>query len=155
MAQNEEYLFNLLAEPIKAADYELIDLVFSKHGTQTTIQLFIDSANGVDIDDCVTVNQVAQEILDSHDPISTAYTLEVSTPGIFRKLKTPEHFKAFTGERIKIRLLQKIKGLKDAVGNLQECSENGICIKLEKDGTELEIPYSLITRANLEPELNY
>ena len=155
MAHTEEKLVSLLAAPIKNVGYELVDLEFNRHGSLQIIQLFIDNPNGIGIEDCVAVNQVVQEVMDSEDPISEAYTIEVSSPGIFRKLKTAEHYKTFTGQRINVRLHQKIQGVKNAVGNLEECTEKGIRLKLETGGSELVIPFSLITKANLEPKLKF
>ena len=155
MAHTEEKLVNLLAVPIKNKGYELVDLEYNRHGSQQIIQLFIDNPNGIGIDDCVAVNQVVQGIMDSEEPISEAYTIEVSSPGIFRKLKTAEHYKTFTGQRINVRLQQKIQGVKNAVGKLEECTEKGIRLKLETGGSELVIPFSLITKANLEPKLKF
>ena len=156
MAHTEEKLANLLAAPIKNDGYELVDLEYNRHGSKQIIQLFIDNPNGIGIDECVAVNQVVQEVMDSEEPIiSEAYTIEVSSPGIFRKLKTAEHYKTFTGQRINVRLQQKIQGVKNAVGKLEECTEKGIRLKLETGGSELVIPFSLITKANLEPKLKF
>ena len=155
MAHTEEKLVNLLVVPIKNEGYELVDLEYDRHGSQHIIQLFIDSPNGVGIDDCVAVNQLVQEVMDSEEPITKAYTIQVSSPGIFRKLKTIEHYKTFMGQRINVRLQQKIQGVKNAVGKLVECTEEGIRLKLETDESELEIPFSLITKANLKPKLKF
>ncbi len=155
MAHTEEKLVNLLALPINNVGYDLIDLKCNRHGSQQFIQLFIDSPNGVGIDDCVTVNQVVQEVMESNNPIHKAYTIEVSSPGIFRKLKTTEHYKTFTGQRINVRLQQKIQGVKNAIGKLEECTEEGIRLKLETGESELVIPFSFITKANLEPKLEF
>lgn len=155
MARTEENLFNLLAVPIKIKGYELINVEFNRHGSEQTIQLFIDSPLGIGMDDCVVVNQVALEVIGSDDPIFETNNLEVSSPGIFRKLKTAEHFKAFKGQRIKVRLQQKIQGIKNTVGKLEECSEEEIHLILETDGSELVIPISQITKANLEPILDF
>ena len=155
MAHTEEKLANLLTAPIKNEGYELVDLEYIRHGSQQTIKLFIDNPNGIGIDDCVTVNQVVQEVMESNDPIHKAYTIEVSSPGIFRKLKTTEHYKTFTGQRINVRLQQKIQGVKNAVGKLEECTEEGIRLKLETGESELVIPFSFITKANLEPKLEF
>ena len=155
MAHTEEKLVNLLVAPIKNEGYELVDLEYNRHGSQQIIQLFIDNPNGIGIDDCVAVNQVVQDVLNSEDPISESYTIEVSSPGIFRKLKTAEHYKTFTGQRINVRLQQKIQGVKNAVGKLEECTEKGIRLKLETGGSELVIPFSHITKANLEPKLEF
>ena len=93
--------------------------------------------------------------MDNKNPISDSYTIEVSSPGLFRKLKTAEHYKTFTGERIRVRLQQKFQGVKNAVGKLEESTEKEIRLKLESDGSELVIPYTLIAKANLEPELKF
>jgi len=155
MAHTEEKLANLLTAPIKNEGYELVDLEYIRHGSQQTIKLFIDNPNGIGIDDCVAVNQVVQEVMDSEDTISEPYTIEVSSPGIFRKLKTADHYKTFIGQRINVRLQQKIQGIKSAVGKLEECTDKGIRLKLETGGSELAIPFSLISKANLEPKLKF
>ena len=155
MTQNAEKLINLLTVPIKSEGYELLDVEYNKHGSNQNVQLIIDSINGIGIDDCVAVNRIAQEVLDNKNPISDSYTIEVSSPGLFRKLKTTEHYKTFTGERIRVRLQQKIQGVKNAVGKLEESTEKEIRLKLESDGSELVIPYTLIAKANLEPELKF
>jgi len=155
MTQIAEKLINLLTVPIKREGYELLDVEYNKHGSNQTVQLIIDSINGIRIDDCVAVNRIAQEVLDNGNPISDSYRLEVSSPGLFRKLKTAANYKTFTGERIRVRLQQKIQGVKNAVGKLEESTEQEIRLKLESDGSELVIPYTLITKANLEPELKF
>ena len=93
--------------------------------------------------------------MDNENQISDSYTIEVSSPGLFRKLKTFEHYRTFTGERIRVRLQQKIQGVKNAVGKLADSSEQEIRLKLESDGSELVIPYTLITKADLDPELKF
>ena len=155
MARTEEKLFNLLDLPIKNKGYELIDVEFKRHGSEQTIQLFIDSPLGIGMDDCVAVNQLALEIIGSDDPIFETSNLEISSPGIFRKLKTAEQFKAFKGQRIKLRLQQKIRGIKNTVGKLEDCIEEEIYLTMEIDGSELVIPISQITKANLEPILDF
>ncbi len=157
MTQIAEKLINLLTVPIKSEGYELLDVEYNKHGSNQNVQLIIDSINGIGIgiDDCVAVNRITQEVLDNENPISDSYSIEVSSPGLFRKLKTAEHYKTFTGERIRVRLQQKIQGVKNAVGKLEESTEQEIRLKLESDGSELVIPYTLIKKANLEPELKF
>lgn len=152
---NKKKIFDLLSQPIKNESYELIEVEFKKEGLEKTIQLFIDSPFGIEIDDCVKVNQVAVDSLGENHPIFEIYNLEVSSPGIFRKLITFEHFKATAGQRIKVNLLKKDKGIKNAVGRLEFCSKNEIRLCLEKDGSELIIPFSKIKDANLEPKLNF
>ena len=91
--QIAEKLINLLTAPIKSEGYELLEVEYNKQGSNQTVQLIIDSINGIGIDDCVFVNRIAQEVLDNENPISDSYNIEVSSPGLFRKLKTAEHYK--------------------------------------------------------------
>ena len=155
MTQIVERLIKLLTAPIKSEGYELLEIECKRQGSSQTVQLIIDSNNGIGIDDCVAVNQVAQEVFDTENPISDSYIIEVSSPGIFRRLKTAEHFQTFTGKRIRVRLHQKIHGVKNMVGELEESTEHEIRLKLESDGSGLVIPFSLITKANLEPDLKF
>ena len=74
---------------------------------------------------------------------------------LFRKLKTPDHFKSSTGKRIKVHLQKKIEGLMTVTGDLQKCDEETICILPDTNGSDMIIPYSLISRANLEPLLKF
>ena len=123
MTQIAKKLKNLLTVPIKSEGYELLDVEYNKHGSNQTVQLIIDSINGIRIDDCVAVNRIAQEVLNNGNPTSDSYRIEVSSPGLFRKLKTAEHYKTFTGERIRVRLQQKIHGVKNAVDKFAYCTD--------------------------------
>ena len=103
----------------------------------------------------IRIDQKLQKLLDENDPIEETYTLEVSSPGIFRVLSNPEHFRRFSGERIKIRLKNKINGMRQAIGKLCSSTEDGIQFLPENESKEgLFIAYENISKARLEPELN-
>ncbi len=123
------------------------------HNKDKTIQLYIDSPNGIQFDDCINANKITKNIFDKTNQIYKEYVLEVSSPGIFRKLKTPNHFKSSTGKRIKVHLNKKIEGFKTVIGDLQKCDDSTICILPDKNVNDMIIPYSLISSANLEPLL--
>ena len=153
MLQEENNIFSLLCEPLKNAGFELIEVKIGLMNTKGTIQFYIDSPNGIQLDDCVIANQIIKNIFDKTNQLYKGYVLEVSSPGIFRKLKTPDHFKSSTGKRIKVHLNKKFEGLKTVIGDLEECDNLTICILPHKNGTDMIIPYSLISSANLEPLL--
>ena len=153
MLQEEKKIFSLLCEPLKNAGFELIEVKIGLMNTEKTIQLYIDSTNGIQLNDCINANQITKNIFDKTNQLYMDYVLEVSSPGIFRKLKTPDHFKSSTGKRIKVHLNKKIEGLKTVTGNLQKCDDLSICILQDTNGPDMIIPYSLISRANLEPLL--
>ena len=155
MLQEEKKIFSLLSEPLKIAGFELIEVNLNMHNKDKTIQLYIDSPNGIQVDDCVNANKIIKNIFDKTNQLYKDYVLEVSSPGIFRKLKTPDHFKSSTGKRIKVHLQKKIEGVLAVTGDLQKCDEETICILLDTNGSDMIIPYSLISRANLEPLLKF
>ena len=153
--QEEQKIISLLSEPLKIAGFDLIEVKVSMLNAKNTIQLYIDSSNSIQIDDCANVNQITKNIFGKTNLNYKDYVLEVSSPGIFRKLKTPDHFKSSTGKRIKVHLQKKIEGLMTVTGDLQKCNEETICILPDTNGSDMIIPYSLISRANLEPLLKY
>ena len=155
MVQDEQRIINLLSEPLKIAGFDLIEVKVSTQNAKKTIQLYIDSPNGIRIDDCVTVNQITKNIFGKTNHQYKDFVLEVSSLGIFRKLKTPDHFKSSTGKRIKVHLEKKIEGLMTVTGDLQKCNEETICIQPDTNSSDIIIPYSLISRANLEPLLKF
>ena len=155
MTQWEQKIISLLSEPLKFAGFDLIEVKLGMTNAQKTIQLYIDSPGGIQIDDCVNVNQITKKIFAKTNQYYNDYLLEVSSPGIFRKLKTPDHFKSSTGKRVKIHLQKKIEGLMTVTGDLQKCDEETICIIPDTNGSDMIIPYSLIARANLEPLLKF
>ena len=141
MVQEEQKIISLLSEPLKFAGFDLIEVKVGMLNAQKTIQLYIDSPHGIQIDHCVNVNQITKNIFGKTNQNYKDYVLEVSSPGIFRKLKTHDHFKSSTGKRIKV--------------HLQKCDEETICILPDTNGSDMIIPYSLISRANLEPLLKF
>ena len=155
MIQEEKKIISFLSEPLKIAGFDLIEVKVCKLNAQKTIQLYIDSPNGIQIDDCVNVNQITKNIFGKINQNYKDYVLEVSSPGIFRKLKTPDHFKSSTGKRIRVHLQKKIEGLLTVTGDLQKCDEETICILPDTNDSDMIIPYSLISRANLEPLLKF
>ena len=155
MAQEEQKIISLLSQPLKIAGFDLIEVKVGITNAQKTIQLYIDSPNGIQLDDCVHVNQITKSIFGKTKRHYKDYVLQVSSPGIFRKLKTPDHFKSSTGKRIRVHLQKKIEGLLTVTGDLQKCDEETICILPDTKSSNMIIPYSLISRANLEPLLKF
>ena len=152
MQIDEEHLLKILALPIKKEGYKLLDIQFCNKGSEKKIKLFIYQPKGIEIEDCIKVNNLASECM-KNEGLLDNQTLEISSPGIFMKLNKPEHFKTFKGKRIKVKLLQKINGYKIATGNIFKCSEKGIHLKNGNTKEDLNIPFSYISEANLEPKL--
>ena len=111
VTEKQHKLLELLRTRLKPAiedlGYELYDLEDLQYQGQRILRVSIDHEQGIQLEDCVRIDKKLQKLIDENDPIEEAYTLEVSSPGIFRVLKNPEHFQRFSGERIKIRLKKK------------------------------------------------
>ena len=131
---------------IEDLGYELYDLEDLQYQGQRILRVSIDHKQGIQLEDCVRIDQMLQKLFDENDPIEEAYTLEVSSPGIFRVLKNPEHFRRFTGERIKIRLNKKINGMRQLIGKLCSSTEDGIQFLPENESEEgLFFAYGIIS----------
>ena len=140
VAEKQHGLLELLRIRLNPAiedlGYELYDLEDLQYQGQRILRVSIDHEHGIQLKDCVRIDQMLQKLFDENDPIKEAYTLEVSSPGIFRVLKNPEHFRRFTGERGKIRLKKKINGMRKVIGKLCSSTEDGIQFLPENESEE-------------------
>ena len=148
-----EALIRLLEPPIEARGFEMVDLEFVQAGRGGVLRIFIDRRPGeqsrVTVDDCATVSHAVSEVLEAQDPIKGHYTLEVSSPGFDRILRTRGHFERFVGERIFVELRLPIDGRRRFVGTLQSVASDAIVI--EVDGRPHELLLERIQKARLRP----
>ena len=108
-----------LAEPIAAElGLSLWDVRFVKEGADWFLRYIIDKPGGVTIDDCVALSRRMNPVLDEADPIPQSYCLEVESPGVERELVRPEHFAAYLGSEVTVRLIRPIDGVKEWQGTL-------------------------------------
>ena len=139
-----------LIEPVLAQlGYELVELEYAAGRTSAVVRIFIDQAAGISVDDCERVSRDVAALLDVDDPIPTAYTLEVSSPGFDRVLRTPAHFERFVGERIFVELQAPRAGRKRYTGILKSVA--AARIELEVDKQTVDVPFGEIAKARLAP----
>jgi ribosome maturation factor RimP len=137
-----------LIEPVLARlGYELVELEYAAGRSQAVVRIFIDTPAGITVDDCERVSREVAALLDVDDPIPTAYTLEVSSPGFDRLLRTPAHFERFVGSRVFVELKAPRAGRKRYTGQLQAVTATGI--ELEVDKQKVEVPFDEIGKARL------
>jgi ribosome maturation factor RimP len=147
-------LMRLLEPPIEALSFELIDIEFAREGRGGVLRVFIDhraenSSLGVTVDDCARVSHAVSQVLETQDPIQGHYTLEVSSPGFDRILRTRAHFERFVGERIVAELKVAIDGRRRYVGVLKAIE--GDAMVVEVDGKAHRLPLERIQKARLRP----
>lgn len=108
-----------LVEPIAAENGCTVwDVEYVKEAGTWFLRVYIDKDGGVDISDCEVVSRALSDKLDELDPIEGSYTLEISSAGIDRVLKKPEHFEQFLGTEVEVKLYRPMEGRKDHVGLL-------------------------------------
>ena len=148
-------LMRLLEPPIEALGFDVVDIEFARDGRGGVLRIFIDrrakdSGPGITVDDCANVSHAVSEVLETQDPIKGHYTLEVSSPGFDRILRTRAHFERFVGERIFAELKLPIDGRRRYVGELKSIA--GDTIVVEVDGKAHSLPIERIQKARLRPE---
>ena len=109
------------------------DVRFLKEGSSWFLRIFIDKDGGVSIDDCVDLTHAINKPLDEADPIEQAYFLEVSSPGVERDLVRDEHFTAYIGEKIKVKMIRPVEGKREFNGILSDYSDGNITISLDDE----------------------
>jgi ribosome maturation factor RimP len=139
-----------IAAPLVADEgLEIIDIELRREGMGgRVLRYYLDKEGGANLDDLTRVSRQLSDLLDVHDILQTSYTLEVSTPGINRPLKRPDHFARFVGKKVKIRTLERIDGRRSFLGFLHETTGEGIVVL--QDNRKVPIPYTLIEKANYE-----
>lgn len=146
-----DQLGELLGPVVAGLGYELWEIEYAPRAGGGLLRLYIDSPDGISLDDCEKVSRAVSAVLDEADPIPNEYTLEVSSPGMDRVLRTQAHFARFAGERVKVEMIQLINGRKRFQGRLKQVGESEIT--LEMDGGEVSLPIEDIHRARLVPDV--
>ena len=143
-------VWELAAPLVDREGMEIVDIEFRYEGSRggKILRLYLDKEGGPKVDDLSRVSHQLSELLDTQDVVPGTYTLEVSSPGINRSLKRPEHFARFVGKRIRVRTRDRIDGRRSFLGTLQEVLENQITLKQE--GAQYQIPFSVIEKSNYE-----
>lgn len=151
MNPTRENLIAMLEPAIEAMGFELTDLELNLGHGNGVLRLFIDSEQGIGLEDCEAVSHQVSGLLDVENPIGVDYRLEVSSPGLDRKLVKPEHFDRFIGHQIKTRLKRLIEGHRRVKGQL--LARDGETVMVRSENETIAILLSDIEVARLVPEL--
>lgn len=134
-------VYDLVKETVEECGCMLWNVEFVKEGSDHNLIIYIDKPEGISLDDCEMVNDAVEPILDEADPIEGSYYLEISSPGLERELKTPEHILAFVGERVIVKLYAAKDGKKMLDGSIAAFDEekNELTIQTESESTVLAL----------------
>lgn len=148
MSTLEQKLTEMISAPVEALGYELVGIEFLR-GRQSTLRIYIDSENGITVEDCADVSHQVSAVLDVEDPISVAYSLEVSSPGLDRPLFTAAQFTQFIGEEVSLVLRIAMQNRRKWQGIIKTVDGEMITVTVEEKDEVFAL--SNIQKANLVP----
>lgn len=151
MRHAPENVQSVVAPVVDSLGYELVGVEYLMQGRQGLLRVYIDSEDGINLDDCSRVSHQLSGVLDVEDVIRGQYQLEVSSPGLDRPLFTQEHFERFVGHKAKLKLAVPVNGRRKYQGILRGVEDGQVL--LEVDEETLSLPLSAIDKANLVPEI--
>jgi len=147
---HEEQIVALLEPEIERLGYELADIEVNLVAGGGVLRLFIDKEDGITLEDCETVSRQVSALLDVEDPIPGEYNLEVSSPGLNRRLVKAAHFERFAGSKVKLKLKRIVDGRRNYKGRLVGYDEPNVLVKEGKE--TFAIPFQEIDTARVVPD---
>lgn len=129
---------------VQGCDASLYDIVTTKEHKKNILRVYITSKDGVSLEKCTQISRMLSPVLDIHEPFKGEYNLEVSSPGIERKLKSLHHFQCSIGENVKLKELS----MEVFKGKLESVDENGQIVLKTEDGNEHKTSYENILSAS-------
>ena len=140
MASNiETKVEQLLEKIIVDLGYDLYDVRYEKEAKDYYLRIIIDKPAGIDINDCETVNNAINDILDEADYIKDQYFLEVSSPGLERILRKEKHFLSQIGKEVSVKLFKPINKQKELIGIIEEYNNTELTIKVDDETIKINL----------------
>lgn len=151
VASKAQQIEDLLTPTVEALGFELWGVEYLSQGRHTLLRLYIESPDGITVDDCAAVSEQVSAVLDVEDPITGEYTLEVSSPGMDRLLFKLEQYPAYVGEVVDLRLRTAFEGRRKYKGILKGIE--GEDVVLHVDDHEYLLPHDAIDKARVQPRV--
>ena len=144
----EESLFQALNEIVEKKDMRVININISGLAKSPSIQIIIDSIQGVSLDDCSFVSKLTNDIIKVNGYYSDDYNLEVSSPGVNRQLFSLDDFRLYENSMVKIKLKKPINNQKNILGIIKVIKSENIIVDMGEE--EIEIEFKNIKKANIK-----
>jgi ribosome maturation factor RimP len=136
---------------LKGENLELVDVEYKKAGKSWVLRVFIDKPGGITLGDCQKVSHQIEDKIEVEELVSSAYILEVSSPGLDRPLKNSRDFLRYKGKEVKVHTFVPVNGKKKFSGTIIDFRDNHV--HLEMAGKSLAIPLDKISKATLILEI--
>lgn len=150
MSAKLKQLEDILRPVVEGLGFEYWGIEYRSQGHHSKLRVFIEDAeNGISIEDCEKVSRQISGVMDVEDPIQSEYTLEVSSPGMDRPLFRLEHYEAFAGQQVQIRLRMAFEGRRKFSGLIKGVEGDDVIVIV--DDHEYLLPFDSIERAHIVP----
>lgn len=148
----EESVMQLVAPVAAQLGYEVVDVEYlKKKNEDSELIIYIDKEGGIDLDDCEACSVAIDPIIDEADPIEEAYILCVSSPGIDRPLKRPQDFEKQMGQKVDVKLYEKLDGKKEFTAVLKGYTPEMITLEtIKKQTVEIPVEKIVVIRPHIE-----
>ena len=153
LSKKEQQLLDALAPRAEQEGVEIVTVEVAGAKKAPTIRVYIDTPDGVSFDELSSAQAWINDLMDELDPFPGAYTLEVSSPGIDRPLRTPEHFARFAGDTAVVKTAAPLDGRSAFTGTIAGVADGAV--ELDVDGSRVRIPVSDIKRAHLKGAIDF
>ncbi len=139
----------LIDEVVRAEGFELVEVELKGSPGRRVLRIFIDRAEGINHDDCARISHLVGPLLDVEEAVAGNYTLEVSSPGLTRRLRTPGEFQRFAGRLVKISTSQAVEGSRHFRGRLLGMKGHRVAVQ-QTDAAPVLIPLEVVSKAHLD-----
>lgn len=153
LSNKEKQLLGALEPRARQEGIEIVTIEVVGAKKSPTIRVYIDTDHGVTFDELSAAQAWINEIMDELDPFPGAYALEVSSPGIDRPLRTPEHFQRFAGQTAVVKTVGPIDGSSSFTGDIVSADEGQVVLSV--DGSDWTIPFDQIKKAHLKGTIDF
>ncbi len=150
MGKSLNHLWQLFEPVVNGMGYELVEIEYQPNPKYGVLRLYIDSEQGIQLDDCSDVSKQISALIDVEDPLPGSFNLEISSPGLDRPLRKTEDFERFAGETAKLKTSLPVDGQRNFTGKLAGIESEELV--LECEDKVVRLPLSMIDKARLVPQ---
>ena len=152
MSGKQRLLDEMIRPVVEGLGFEFWGMEFVSQGKHSVLRVFIDSENGIMLEDCEVVSRQVSGVMDVEDPIAGEYALEVSSPGMDRPLYTLDQFERYAGHKVSLKLRMPFDGRRKFEGVLKGIEGSDVVIVVED--SEYLFPVDSIDKANVVPQFD-